>query len=56
MYFRPRAVIVVLSIILAAVVMIEVLQQARGILVWIFVAIFLALALNPAVEWMLARG
>ena len=56
MYFRPRAVIVVLSIILAAVVLIEVLQQARGVLVWIFVAVFLALALNPAVEWMLARG
>jgi predicted PurR-regulated permease PerM len=55
-YFRPRAVIVVLAIILAAVVMIEVVQQARGILIWIFVAIFLALALNPAVEWLQERG
>ena len=55
-YFRPRAVIVVLSIILAAIVMIEVLQAAKSILIWIFVAVFLALALNPAVEWLVAHG
>jgi predicted PurR-regulated permease PerM len=55
-YFRPRAVIVVLSIILAAIVMIEVLQAAKSILIWIFVAIFLALALNPAVDWLVAHG
>jgi predicted PurR-regulated permease PerM len=55
-YFRPRAVIVVLSIILAAIVMIEVLQAAKSILIWIFVAVFLALALNPAVDWLVAHG
>jgi predicted PurR-regulated permease PerM len=54
--FRPRAILVVLGIILAAIVMIEVVQAARGVLIWIGVAIFLALALNPAVEWLLARG
>jgi predicted PurR-regulated permease PerM len=54
--FRPRAVLVVLGLILAAIVMIEILQVARGVLVWIFIAIFLALALNPAVEWLLQRG
>jgi predicted PurR-regulated permease PerM len=54
--FRPRAVLVVLGIILAAIVMIEVVQAARGILIWIGVAVFLALALNPAVEWLLAHG
>ena len=55
-YFRPRAILVVLGIILAAIVMIEIVQSARGVLIWIFVAIFLALALNPAVEWLLAHG
>jgi predicted PurR-regulated permease PerM len=55
-HFRPRTVLVVLGIILAAIVMIEIVQAARGILIWIFVALFLALALNPAVEWLLARG
>ena len=33
--FRPRAVLVVLGIILAAVVLIEIIQAARGILIWI---------------------
>lgn len=56
MYFRPRAVLVVLGIILAAVVMIEIVREARSILIWIFIAVFLALALNPAVEWLLAHG
>ena len=55
-HFRPRTVLVVLGIILAAIVMIEVIREARGILIWIFVAVFLALALNPAVEWLLANG
>ena len=54
--FRPRAILVVLGIILAAIVMIEVVQAARGILIWIGVAVFLALALNPGVEWLMARG
>ena len=54
--FRPRAVLVVLGIILAAVVMIEIIAVARSVLIWIFIALFLALALNPAVEWVQARG
>jgi len=54
--FRPRAILVVLGIILAAVVMIEFVLAARGILIWIFVAIFLATALNPAVDWLQERG
>jgi predicted PurR-regulated permease PerM len=54
--FRPRAILVVLGIILAGVVLIQVVQAAQGILIWIFVAIFLALALNPAVEGLQRRG
>jgi predicted PurR-regulated permease PerM len=54
--FRPRAIVVVLAIILAAVVLIQVVQVARGVLIWILVAVFLAVALNPAVEWLLAHG
>ena len=38
------------------IVLIEVVQAAQGILIWIFVAIFLALALNPAVESLQRRG
>jgi predicted PurR-regulated permease PerM len=54
--FRPRAILAVLGIILAAVVLIEIIQVARGVLVWIFIAIFLAVALNPAVDRLQARG
>ena len=54
--FRPRAILVVLGIILAGILLIEVVQAAQGILIWIFVAIFLALALNPAVEGLQRRG
>jgi predicted PurR-regulated permease PerM len=54
--FRPRAILVVLGIILAAVVMVEIVLAARGVLIWIFVAIFLATALNPAVDWVQQHG
>lgn len=54
--FRPRAILVVLGIILAGIILIEVVRAAQGILIWIFVAIFLALALNPAVEALQRRG
>jgi predicted PurR-regulated permease PerM len=54
--FRPRVVLMVLGIIVATLVLIEILQVARGVLTWIFIAVFLALALNPAVEWLMARG
>jgi predicted PurR-regulated permease PerM len=54
--FRPRAILIVLGLIFAAIVMIEVVQAARGVLIWIGVALFLALALNPLVEWLLAHG
>ena len=54
--FRPRAILIVLGIILAAVVLIQVVQVARGVLIWILIALFLATALNPAVEWLGAHG
>ena len=54
--FRVRTVIVVLAIILAGVVLVQMVEAARGVLVWIFVAVFLAVALNPAVEWVQNRG
>jgi predicted PurR-regulated permease PerM len=54
--FRPRAVVVVLGIILAAVVMIEIVRVARGVLIWIVIAAFLAAALNPAVAWLQEHG
>jgi predicted PurR-regulated permease PerM len=49
-YFRPRAILVVLGIILTATALIAFLFLAWHIITWILIALFLALALNPAVE------
>jgi predicted PurR-regulated permease PerM len=48
--FRPRTVLVVLAIVLAVAATLEVLWIARHVVSWIVVALFLALALNPAVD------
>ena len=55
-HFRPRTVLVVLGIIVAGYLLLQIVQAAQGILIWIFVAIFLALALNPAVDALQRRG
>jgi predicted PurR-regulated permease PerM len=48
--FRPRTVFRVVGILLATAITLEVVWIARHVLSWIFIAIFLALALNPAVD------
>ena len=55
-YFRPRAVLVVLGIILVAVAIIAFIFLAWHIITWILIALFLSLALNPAVEFFQRRG
>src|SRR6266540_4088203 len=49
-HFRPRTVLVVIGILVAVFAILQVLWIARHILAWIFIALFLALALNPAVD------
>ena len=56
MHFRPRTVLVVLGIIISAFLLLQIVRAAQGILIWICVAIFLALALNPAVDALQRRG
>src|SRR5437870_9906706 len=48
--FLPRTVFRVVGILLATAIVLEVLWIARHVLTWIFIALFLALALNPAVD------
>ncbi|HXV33878.1 MAG TPA: AI-2E family transporter [Gaiellaceae bacterium] len=55
-YFRPRAILVVLGIILAATAIIALFFLAWHVITWILVALFLTLALNPAVEFFQERG
>ena len=53
---EARTVVNVLLIVLAFAILLEVIWLSRQVLTWILVALFLALALNPAVEFFEARG
>ncbi len=50
--FRLRTILSLLVIIIAVAVVLEVIWIARHVLTWIAISLFLALALNPAVEWL----
>jgi predicted PurR-regulated permease PerM len=54
--FRPRTILAVIGIVLAVAILLAVVWISRQVLTWIVVAIFLALALNPAVEFFQRRG
>lgn len=54
--FRPRTILAVIGIVLAVAAILTMVWIARQVLTWIIVAIFLALALNPAVELFQRRG
>jgi predicted PurR-regulated permease PerM len=49
-HFRPRTVLVVIGILVASFLLLKVLWISRHVLSWIFIALFLTLALNPAVD------
>lgn len=51
-----RTVITVLAIVLAVWGLLQVLFATRQVITWILIALFFALALNPAVEWLQRRG
>ena len=53
---RARTLLSVLAIVIAVAVALEVIWIARHVLVWIVISLFLALALNPAVEWFQSHG
>jgi predicted PurR-regulated permease PerM len=55
-YVRPRTILQVLGIVLATLAVIAFVYLAWHIVTWILVAVFLALALNPAVEIFERRG
>jgi predicted PurR-regulated permease PerM len=55
-HFRVRTVLVVLATIISVAVVLEVLWIARHVISWVVIALFLALALNPLVEWLQRHG
>jgi predicted PurR-regulated permease PerM len=54
--FRATTVLTVLGLALAVVILLELVLIARQVLTWLLIAVFLALALNPAVEWFQRHG
>jgi predicted PurR-regulated permease PerM len=55
-YIRPKTVLTVLGILLATLGILALVYLAWHVITWILIAIFLALALNPAVEFFQRKG
>jgi predicted PurR-regulated permease PerM len=53
---RPRSIALVVAIVLAFALALEIVMIAGQVIVWVFIALFLALAINPLVEWLQRRG
>ena len=53
---RTRTVLRVLSIIIGVAILLEVTWIARRVVTWLFIALFLALALDPLVNFIQRRG
>ena len=51
-HFPARTVFTVLAIVLSVAAVLEILWISRHVLTWVLISLFLALALNPAVEWL----
>jgi predicted PurR-regulated permease PerM len=54
--FRPRNVLSVVTLLIGVAIVLWVVWIARTVVVWIIVAAFLSLALNPAVAWLQRHG
>jgi predicted PurR-regulated permease PerM len=54
--FRVRMILRILLTTLVVLVVLWVIWTARHVVTWILIALFLALALNPAVDWLQRRG
>jgi predicted PurR-regulated permease PerM len=54
--FRARTILAILGIVLAVAIALQVIWLARQVITWILIALFLALALNPAVNWLQEHG
>jgi predicted PurR-regulated permease PerM len=54
--FPVKTVLTVLGLIIAVWALLHVVVVARSVIVYILIAIFLALAINPLVAWIMRRG
>jgi len=54
--FRVRTILAVLGLVIAVWALLHIVSIARHVIVWFFIALFLALAINPLVELLQRRG
>jgi predicted PurR-regulated permease PerM len=54
--FRPRTILVVLGVALFVAAVLALVYLAWRVITWVLIAVFLAAALNPAVEFFERRG
>jgi predicted PurR-regulated permease PerM len=54
--FRPTTVLALLGITIGVFLVLQLVWIARQVLTWVLIAVFLALALNPAVNWFQSHG
>jgi predicted PurR-regulated permease PerM len=54
--FPVRTILTVLGLIIAVWALLHVIVVARSVIVYILIAIFLTLAINPLVAWLIRRG
>jgi predicted PurR-regulated permease PerM len=50
-FFRPKTIFLIIGILVAVGITLRLLWISRHVLSWVFIALFLTLALNPAVDW-----
>jgi predicted PurR-regulated permease PerM len=54
--FRPRTILVVLGVTILVAIALALVYLAWHVITWILIAVFLAAALNPAVQFLERRG
>ena len=54
--FSLRTILAVIGLVIAAWALLSIIAVTRQVISWVFVSIFLAMALNPAVDWFMRHG
>jgi predicted PurR-regulated permease PerM len=54
--FSLHTVLAVIGLVIAAWALLSIIAVTRQVISWVFVSIFLAMALNPAIDWFMRHG
>ncbi len=54
--FSVRTVLIAIGLVIAAWALLSILAITRQVISWLLVSVFLAMALNPAVDWFMRHG